>query len=331
MPCSAYQLSGLRMICSTVCSPASTGRQQDAVVVGVRLGAEDGDVVQVGRDLQQLFERAHAGHAVADHHQLPSCGRRFHVRLLAVQELQHRLARAQVARVVRHLQPVARARAPAAAARSAPRRWWPRGRWSSSRCGRTAAPLRRRRASPSSPCCRWPRRSSSARPAAGRGSARPARRRARPSAASWAPSPARGRCPHAASCRRDLAGRLSLACPGPPGPARPARAPSAAPCLRWRRTPAPPPGDVVRQVSQGSSEWFWNTTPRSGPGPDLAVVQQQHAGGGRGQPGHQVQQRALAAAAVADQRDELAACTSRLMSRSARRGRAWWRRSCRPR
>ncbi|MDT4837119.1 hypothetical protein FQZ97_708430 [compost metagenome] len=45
------------------------GRQQDAVVVGVRLGAEDGDVVQVGRDLQQLFERAHAGHAVADHHE----------------------------------------------------------------------------------------------------------------------------------------------------------------------------------------------------------------------------------------------------------------------
>jgi hypothetical protein len=35
----------------------------------VRLGAEDGDVVEVGRDLQQLFERAHAGHAVADHHE----------------------------------------------------------------------------------------------------------------------------------------------------------------------------------------------------------------------------------------------------------------------
>ena len=44
-------------------------RQQDAVVVGVGLGAEDRDVVQVGGDLQQLFERAHAGHAVADHHQ----------------------------------------------------------------------------------------------------------------------------------------------------------------------------------------------------------------------------------------------------------------------
>ncbi len=45
------------------------GRQQDAVVVGVRFGAEDGDLVQIGRDLQQLLERAHAGHAVAHHHQ----------------------------------------------------------------------------------------------------------------------------------------------------------------------------------------------------------------------------------------------------------------------
>jgi hypothetical protein len=44
--------------------------QQDAVVVGVGLGTEDGDVVQIGRDLQQLFERAHTGHAVADHHEL---------------------------------------------------------------------------------------------------------------------------------------------------------------------------------------------------------------------------------------------------------------------
>jgi hypothetical protein len=33
------------------------------------LGAEHRDVVQVGSDLQQLFQRAHAGHAVADHHE----------------------------------------------------------------------------------------------------------------------------------------------------------------------------------------------------------------------------------------------------------------------
>jgi hypothetical protein len=44
-------------------------REQDAVVVGVRLGAENGDLVLIGGDLQQLLERAHAGHAVADHHQ----------------------------------------------------------------------------------------------------------------------------------------------------------------------------------------------------------------------------------------------------------------------
>ena len=49
--------------------------QQDAVVVGVRLGAEHGDVVQLRRDLQQLLERAHAGHAVAHQHQLHA----FHV------------------------------------------------------------------------------------------------------------------------------------------------------------------------------------------------------------------------------------------------------------
>jgi hypothetical protein len=44
-------------------------REQDAVVVGVRLGAEHGDVVHVGRELEQLFQRAHAGHAVADQYQ----------------------------------------------------------------------------------------------------------------------------------------------------------------------------------------------------------------------------------------------------------------------
>jgi hypothetical protein len=44
-------------------------REQDAVVVGVRLGAEHGDVVEVGRELQQVLHGAHAGHAVADHYQ----------------------------------------------------------------------------------------------------------------------------------------------------------------------------------------------------------------------------------------------------------------------
>jgi len=45
-------------------------REQDAVVVRVRLAAENGDLVVIGGDLQQLLERAHARHAVADHHQL---------------------------------------------------------------------------------------------------------------------------------------------------------------------------------------------------------------------------------------------------------------------
>jgi hypothetical protein len=46
---------------------------------------------------------------------------------------------------------------------------------------------------------------------------------------------------------------------------------------------------------------------RAGAG-DLAVGAQQHALGRRGEPGDQVQQRGLAAARVADQRDELALC-----------------------
>ena len=50
--------------------PRQHGREQDAVVVGMRLRAEDGDLVQIGRDLQQLFERAHPRHAIAHHHQL---------------------------------------------------------------------------------------------------------------------------------------------------------------------------------------------------------------------------------------------------------------------
>ena len=45
-------------------------RQQDAVVVAARLGAEHGDGEAVGdAELEQLLDGAHAGHAVADHHQ----------------------------------------------------------------------------------------------------------------------------------------------------------------------------------------------------------------------------------------------------------------------
>ncbi len=44
-------------------------REQDAVVVAAGLGAEYGDVVDIGRDLQELLQRAHARHAVADQNQ----------------------------------------------------------------------------------------------------------------------------------------------------------------------------------------------------------------------------------------------------------------------
>ena len=44
--------------------------EQDSVVVGMRLGTEHGDVVKLGGKLEQLFQGAYPGHAVADHHQL---------------------------------------------------------------------------------------------------------------------------------------------------------------------------------------------------------------------------------------------------------------------
>ena len=45
-------------------------RQQNAVVVRMWLGTEHRDFIQIRCKLQQLFKRADAGHAVADHHQL---------------------------------------------------------------------------------------------------------------------------------------------------------------------------------------------------------------------------------------------------------------------
>jgi NADPH-dependent 2,4-dienoyl-CoA reductase/sulfur reductase-like enzyme len=56
---------------------AQQHRQQDAVVIAVRLRAEHRDVVQAGCELQQLFHRAHASHAIADHDKLgPRCAHR---------------------------------------------------------------------------------------------------------------------------------------------------------------------------------------------------------------------------------------------------------------
>ena len=48
------------------------GRQHDAVVVGVRLIAEHGDVVGIRRNLEQLLYGAHARHAIADDYQVHS-------------------------------------------------------------------------------------------------------------------------------------------------------------------------------------------------------------------------------------------------------------------
>ena len=47
------------------------GRQQDPVVVAVGLGAEHRYLVHVRLEGEQFFDRAHAGHAVADEDQLP--------------------------------------------------------------------------------------------------------------------------------------------------------------------------------------------------------------------------------------------------------------------
>ena len=45
------------------------GGEQDAVVVGMRLGAEHRDVIELVGELEQFLKGPHAGHAVADHHQ----------------------------------------------------------------------------------------------------------------------------------------------------------------------------------------------------------------------------------------------------------------------
>jgi hypothetical protein len=45
------------------------GGQQEAVVAGVRLGAEDRDVVEIGRPSEQFLDSAQARHAVADNDQ----------------------------------------------------------------------------------------------------------------------------------------------------------------------------------------------------------------------------------------------------------------------
>ncbi len=58
--------------------PGQHRREQDAVVVAVRLGAEHRDVVELGGELQQFLQRAAARHAVAHHHQLEFFHRCIH-------------------------------------------------------------------------------------------------------------------------------------------------------------------------------------------------------------------------------------------------------------
>ncbi|MNS65002.1 hypothetical protein D3C72_981510 [compost metagenome] len=49
--------------------PGQHRRQQDTVVVGMRLGAKHRDVVQIGSNGQQLLQRAYTRHSVANHDQ----------------------------------------------------------------------------------------------------------------------------------------------------------------------------------------------------------------------------------------------------------------------
>ena len=46
-------------------------RQQDAVIISVRLGPEYGDVVMIGRAIEQLLDGLDAGHAVANNDEFP--------------------------------------------------------------------------------------------------------------------------------------------------------------------------------------------------------------------------------------------------------------------
>jgi hypothetical protein len=62
---------------------------------------------------------------------------------------------------------------------------------------------------------------------------------------------------------------------------------------------------LSKQVSHGSSEWFWKTTARSGPGPAISGYRTAVRPRWGGDPGDQVQQGRFSAARVADQADGL--------------------------
>ncbi len=48
-------------------------RQHDAIVIDARLGAENGDVVEVGLAREQFVEHTAGGHAVAENDEFASC------------------------------------------------------------------------------------------------------------------------------------------------------------------------------------------------------------------------------------------------------------------
>ena len=153
-----------------------------------------------------------------------------------------------------------------------------------------------------------------------RASWRRARRTARPSAAAAGRAAGRGRARRAAACRRTVraaASRRSRA--GRPSRAAPGRAPSDS----ARSLPASSAGSstLSRIVRHFSRIGAWNTMPMSGIGSrHLAAGDLHRAARRRPQPGNDAQQGGLAAAARADQRDELAAPTASEMSASASTG-----------
>src|SRR5580704_3121795 len=64
-------------------------RQENPVIVDVRFGSENGDLVAVWRAFQQFFNSPHASHPVADHYE-PFFGRAVNIhydRFLAVKKL----------------------------------------------------------------------------------------------------------------------------------------------------------------------------------------------------------------------------------------------------
>ena len=143
-------------------------------------------------------------------------------------------------------------------------------------------------------------------PASPCGSVRRARRTARPSGAATAAAPARGRARRAASCRRRAGAAGSWRRPESPTRSSSSSARFfAAASLR----PAISIGNstLASTVRHGSRFGVWNTKPKSSCGPsDLAAADFDAAAARARHAGDDAQQRGLAAAARAEQRDELA-------------------------